>query len=73
MEKSFYLRPSIRIRSLTSDLLQGGIDNVSTDVNIDYGGEGGDDDEPRGKWGNIWDDSDTQDEDGIWETPKSVL
>ena len=55
--KKVYLSPQIRVRSLESDLMQNGINNASTgDTNINYGGEGGDDDEPRAKWGNLWDD-----------------
>ena len=62
MEKKNYLSPSIRVRSLESDLLQNGIGDVSTgDTGINYGGEGGDDDDPRAKWGNLWDDFDPQD------------
>ena len=57
--KKVYLSPQIRVRSLESDLMQNGINQASTgDTNINYGGEGGDDDEPRAKWGNLWDDWD---------------
>ena len=62
MKKRIYLSPSIRVRRLDADLLQDGVGDVSTNVDIGYGGEGGDDDDPRAKWGNIWDDSDPQDE-----------
>ena len=62
MENKIYLSPSIRVRCLESDLLQNGIADVSTgDTGIDYGGEGGDDDAPRAKWGNLWDDFDPKD------------
>ena len=59
MNKKYYSQPDIKVRSLESDLLQNGINDVSTgDTGIDYGGEGGDDDDPRAKWGNLWDDMD---------------
>ena len=66
MNKKYYLQPDIRVRSLESDLLQDGIANVSTgDTGIEYGGEGGDDDDPRAKWGNLWNDFDETG--GSWE------
>ena len=59
MNKKYYLQPNIRVRSLESDLLQDGITQASTgDTGIEYGGEGGDDDDPRAKWGNLWSDLD---------------
>ena len=59
MNKKYYLQPDIRVRSLESDLLQDGITQASTgDTGIEYGGEGGDDDDPRAKWGNLWSDFD---------------
>jgi len=59
MNKKYYSQPDIKVRSLESDLLQNGINDVSTgDTGIDYGGEGGDDDDPRAKWGNLWNDMD---------------
>lgn len=56
--KRTYFRPKIKVRSLESELLQGGgIHQVSTgDTGIEYGGEGGDDDEPRAKWGDLWEE-----------------
>jgi|GEM_PF-4762966 len=66
MNKKYYLQPDIRVRSLESDLLQDGITQASTgDTGIEYGGEGGDDDDPRAKWGNLW--SDLDETGGSWE------
>ncbi len=66
MNKKYYLQPDIRVRSLESDLLQDGITQASTgDTGIEYGGEGGDDDDPRAKWGNLW--SDFDETGGSWE------
>ena len=66
MNKKYYLQPDIRVRSLESDLLQDGITQASTgDTGIEYGGEGGDDDDPRAKWGNLW--SDLDEIGGSWE------
>lgn len=51
---------------MESDLLQDGITQASTgDTGIEYGGEGGDDDDPRAKWGNLW--SDFDETGGSWE------
>lgn len=62
MEKKLYSSPSIRVRCLEEDLLQNGLTDVSTgDTDIEYGGEGGDDDDPRAKWGSLWEDFDSQD------------
>ena len=66
MNKKYYLQPDVRVRSLESDLLQDGITQASTgDTGIEYGGEGGDDDDPRAKWGNLW--SDFDETGGSWE------
>lgn len=66
MNKKYYFQPNIRVRSLESDLLQDGITQASTgDTGIEYGGEGGDDDDPRAKWGNLW--SDFDETGGSWE------
>ena len=66
MKKKIYLLPQIRVRRLESDLLQGDINQASTgDTGIEYGGEGGDDDNPRAKWGNLW--SDLDETGGSWE------
>ena len=66
MNKKYYLQHDIWVRSLESDLLQDGITQASTgDTGIEYGGEGGDDDDPRAKWGNLW--SDFDETGGSWE------